>query len=82
MDSDKEDEEAFLIDQNKDFNPKTHHGGWQTILGFVITAGVALVAGVFLERYLFLKQDWMCTAHVSQDSKAKDQHRANLITNG
>lgn len=82
LESEHGDEEAFLIESDKDIVPKPHDQRWKTILGFIFTATLALVAGVLLEHYFFSNKDWACTSHVSQDSEHSrlDQSSAWSLT--
>ena len=65
-----EDQESLLAESEKDSETRqVHDHSSATILLVVITACVALMAGVLLERYLFLDTDSVCAAHVSQSSE-------------
>ena len=84
LESEHGDEEAFLIDSEKDIVLKPRDERWRIILGFILTASLALIAGVLLEHYLFSNKDWACTSHVSQNSECStsDQSFAQPLTPG
>ncbi|KIV95608.1 hypothetical protein PV10_03239 [Exophiala mesophila] len=73
LESEPGDEEAFLIDSEKEIVLKPRDEPWRVILGFILTASLALIAGVLLEHYLFSNKDWTCTSHVSQNTPLLNQ---------
>lgn len=68
-----EDDEALLFESEQSFvqRPGQSDSANQAllILLFVVTTGIALLAGVFLERHILPDKDALCTAHVSHSSE-------------
>lgn len=77
--SDQEAHEALLSQAEEDvFYQLDRSTKSPTIFLLAITACVALVLGVFLERYLLLDKNVVCTVHVSQSSECTSSEHLEL----
>jgi hypothetical protein len=77
-DQNNEDKEALLPESEKDILPRSNRSSkFLMVVAFAITACVALISGVLLERHVFVDKNFVCATHLFKSSKRFLTQKAN-----